>query len=133
MMSVGDADRIRQILINLVGNAIKFTEQGEVFVRVQEESQEAAVTCLRFLVKDTGIGIPADKQKTIFEPFSQADGSMTRKYGGTGMGLAVCSRLVTAMGGTIVVESQQGRGSAFQFTLRLAMQETPSLRSNRNT
>ncbi len=131
--AVGDADRIRKILINLVGNAIKFTEQGEVFVQVQEESQEAAVTCLQFLVKDTGIGIPADKQKTIFEPFSQADGSMTRKYGGTGMGLAVCSRLVTAMGGTIIVESQQGRGSAFQFTLRLGMQETPSLRSNRNS
>jgi PAS domain S-box-containing protein len=129
---VGDADRIRRILINLVGNAIKFTEQGEVFVQVEEESQEAAVTCLHFLVKDTGIGIPADKRKTIFEPFSQADGAMTRKYGGTGMGLAVCSRLVTAMGGTIIVESQQGQGSAFQFTLRLAMQETPSLRSNRN-
>jgi two-component system sensor histidine kinase/response regulator len=129
---VGDADRIRKILNNLVGNAIKFTEQGEVFVRVEEESQEAAVTCLRIIVKDTGIGIPADKRKTIFEPFSQADGAMTRKYGGTGMGLAVCSRLVTAMGGTIIVESQQGQGSAFQFTLRLGMQETPSLRSNRN-
>jgi two-component system sensor histidine kinase/response regulator len=129
---VGDADRIRTILINLVGNAIKFTEHGEVFVQVNEESQEAAVTCLHFLVKDTGIGIPADKRKTIFEPFSQADGAMTRKYGGTGMGLAVCSRLVTAMGGTIIVESQQGQGSAFQFTLRLAMHETPSLNSNRN-
>lgn len=123
---IGDADRIHRILANLVGNAIKFTERGQVFVRVEQESQKDAITCLRFLVKDTGIGIPDDKQEIIFEPFRQADGSMTRKYGGTGMGLAVCSRLVTAMGGTIVVDSQQGRGSAFQFTIRLALQEIPS-------
>ncbi len=123
---IGDPGRIRQVLVNLVGNAIKFTEQGEVFINVEEESQEDAVTCLHFMVKDTGVGIPAEKQEKIFEPFSQADGSMARRYGGTGLGLTICTRLVTLMGGAIWVESQPSQGSTFHFTLRLAVQDTPS-------
>jgi two-component system sensor histidine kinase/response regulator len=122
---LGDASRIRQILVNLVGNAIKFTEQGEVFVNVEEESHETGVTCLHFVVKDTGVGILAEKQTKIFEAFSQADGSMARKYGGTGLGLTICTRLVTMMGGAIWVESEPGQGSKFHFTLRLAVQDKP--------
>lgn len=91
---LGDPGRIRQILVNLVGNAIKFTDKGEVFIYVEEESHEDKVTCLHFTVKDTGVGVPADKQRTIFDAFSQADGSMARKFGGTGLGLTICSRLV---------------------------------------
>ena len=125
----GDPGRIRQIVINLVGNAIKFTEHGEVFVTVQQESLDASIACLHFVVKDSGVGIPADKQQIIFGPFSQADGSMARKYGGTGLGLTICSRLVKSMGGAIWVESQTGHGSTFHFTLRLAVQEAPPLRS----
>ncbi|MGB9334462.1 MAG: PAS domain S-box protein [Candidatus Acidiferrales bacterium] len=121
----GDPGRIRQIVINLVGNAIKFTEHGEVFVTVQQESLDASIACLHFVVKDSGVGIAADKQQIIFEPFSQADGSMARKYGGTGLGLTICARLVKNMGGAIWVESQAGQGSAFHFTLRLAVQDTP--------
>ncbi len=120
---LGDASRIRQILVNLIGNAIKFTEQGEVFVNVEEDSHETGVTCLHFVVKDTGVGIPAEKQAKIFEAFSQADGSMARKYGGTGLGLTICTRLVTMMGGAIWVESQPGEGSKFHFTLRLGVQD----------
>ncbi len=127
---LGDPGRIRQILINLIGNAIKFTERGEVLVTVVEESAAAAITCLHFTVKDTGIGIPTDKQVKIFEAFSQADGSMTRRYGGTGLGLTICTRLVTMMGGAIWVESQLDQGSTFHFTLRLAVQDSPSLRSD---
>jgi len=125
---LGDPGRIRQILINLIGNAIKFTEHGEVLVTVAEESEEAAIACLHFAVKDTGVGIPADKQKSIFEAFSQADGSMARRYGGTGLGLTICTRLVKMMGGAIWVESQLNQGSTFHFTLRLAVQDSPSLR-----
>ena len=121
---VGDPGRIRQIVINLVGNAIKFTEQGEVFVTVRQESLDASMASLHFVVKDSGVGIPADKQQIIFEPFSQADGSMARKYGGTGLGLTICSRLVKNMGGAIWVESQPGHGSTFHFTIRLAVQDT---------
>ena len=126
---IGDPGRIRQVLINLVGNAIKFTETGEVFIGVREESHEDKVTCLHFAVKDTGVGIPAGKQEKIFEPFSQADGSMARKYGGTGLGLTICTRLVTMMSGAIWVESQPGQGSTFHFTLRLAVQDKPALGS----
>lgn len=118
---VGDPDRIRKILFHLVGNAIKFTERGEVSVRIEEKSREGSMTSLHFTVKDTGIGIPAEVQEKIFEPFSQADGSMSRKYGGAGMGLTISSRLVTAMGGTISLESQLGRGSEFKFTLPLTL------------
>ena len=116
---VGDPGRMRQILVNLVGNAIKFTEHGEVCVQVEQASLEDGITLLRFMVMDTGVGISAEKQKAIFEPFSQADGSMTRKYGGIGLGLTICTRLLKAMGGTISVESSLGRGSTFHFTLPL--------------
>jgi signal transduction histidine kinase/CheY-like chemotaxis protein len=127
---LGDPGRIRQILINLIGNAIKFTEHGEVLVTVVEESEEAAIACLHFAVKDTGVGIPASKQEKIFEAFSQADGSMARRYGGTGLGLTICTRLVKMMGGAIWVESQLGQGSTFHFTLRLAVQDSPVLPSD---
>jgi signal transduction histidine kinase/DNA-binding response OmpR family regulator len=123
---LGDPGRIRQILVNIVGNAIKFTERGGVLVSVNEESHDAGVTRLHFAVKDTGVGIPTDKQEKIFEAFSQADGSMTRKYGGTGLGLAICAKLAKMMGGRIWVESQPGQGSTFHFTLRLAVQDTPA-------
>jgi CheY-like chemotaxis protein len=123
---LGDPGRIRQVLLNLVGNAIKFTAQGEIVVRVQEESVEGGATCLRFSVKDTGVGIPVDSQRMIFEAFSQADSSTTRKYGGTGLGLAICTRLVSLMGGRIWVESESGQGSTFHFTVRLAVQDKPA-------
>jgi PAS domain S-box-containing protein len=124
---IGDPGRIRQVLTNLVGNAVKFTERGEVFIDVEEESHADAVSCLHFKVKDTGVGVPEDKQKTIFEAFSQADGSMARRYGGTGLGLTICTRLVTMMGGAIWVESQPGQGSTFHFTLRLGVQDKLSV------
>jgi two-component system, sensor histidine kinase and response regulator len=127
---VGDPGRIGQILTHLVGNAIKFTERGEVSVRVEEESHEEAVSSVHFIVKDTGVGIPEDKREKIFEAFSQADGSMARKFGGTGMGLTICSKLVKTMGGAIWVESKQGQGSAFHVMLRLALQDAPSIRPN---
>jgi two-component system, sensor histidine kinase and response regulator len=127
---VGDAGRIRQILVNLVGNAIKFTERGEIFVNVAVDSQSGSEACLHFSVRDTGVGIPLDKQHKIFEAFSQADGSMTRKYGGTGLGLTICSRLAETMHGRIWVESEPDRGSVFHFTARFeAQNEQPRLAS----
>ena len=125
---LGDPGRIRQILVNLIGNAIKFTDSGEIFVGIEEESQTSNSTSLHFSVKDTGVGVPAEKQKTIFEAFSQADGSMARKYGGTGLGLAICTRLVKMMGGNCWVESQTGQGSTFHFTVQLATQGTTCAR-----
>jgi CheY-like chemotaxis protein len=128
---VGDATRLRQILMNLVGNAIKFTEKGEVFITVDTTTEgdaepspiplpeEEGFLKLHFVVTDTGIGIPKEKQQVIFESFVQADGSMTRRYGGTGLGLAICSQLVGLMGGRIWVESQLDRGSSFHFIVRL--------------
>jgi two-component system, sensor histidine kinase and response regulator len=113
---VGDPVRVRQIITNLVGNAIKFTARGEVTVTVEEERRDSDQLQLHFIVRDTGIGIPADKQATIFDSFSQADSSTTRKYGGTGLGLTIAQRLVHAMLGEIWVESKPGEGSSFHFT-----------------
>jgi signal transduction histidine kinase/DNA-binding response OmpR family regulator len=119
---VGDSGRLRQVLVNLVGNAIKFTDRGEVVVRASSQSQSADSIVVHFVVSDTGIGIPKDKQQLIFEAFTQADGSTTRKYGGTGLGLTICSRLVSLMGGRIWVESEPGRGSQFHFTVECRLQ-----------
>jgi PAS domain S-box-containing protein len=118
---VGDVGRLRQVLVNLVGNALKFTERGEVSVEVEQDQQSAGLTTLHFRVRDTGIGIAAEKQALIFEPFTQADSSTTRKYGGTGLGLGISSRLIEMMGGTIRVESQMGKGSTFHFTVRVGV------------
>ncbi len=118
---LGDPVRLRQILINLVSNAIKFTEKGEVAVSVDIESRTEDEITLHFFVSDTGIGIPEDKKKHIFDTFTQADSSSTRKYGGTGLGLPISSRLVEMMKGKIWVESEVGKGSAFHFTARLGI------------
>jgi len=115
----GDSARLRQIVVNLVGNAIKFTSAGEVALKVQPGAGNGTDRLLHFTVTDTGIGIPQDKLKAIFEPFSQADTSTTRQYGGTGLGLTISTRLVGMMGGKLWVASEVGRGSEFHFTLRL--------------
>jgi signal transduction histidine kinase/CheY-like chemotaxis protein len=124
----GDSSRLRQILINLVGNALKFTGAGEVVVKVQIEEEKNEQVMLHFAVRDTGVGIPLEKQQTIFEAFAQADNSTTRQYGGTGLGLSISSRLVRMMGGRIWVESEIGAGSTFHFTARFAMQRSSSSR-----
>ncbi len=118
-MARGDSNRLRQIVVNLVGNAIKFTDEGEVALKVRVAAQKGADRILQLTVSDTGVGIPPEKQKLIFEPFSQADTSTTRKYGGTGLGLTISTRLVEMMGGRMWVESEEGRGSQFHFTVRL--------------
>jgi two-component system, sensor histidine kinase and response regulator len=119
--ALGDPARLRQILVNLVGNAIKFTERGEVVVRVECESRTGAQAELHFTVRDTGIGIPSDKQQLVFSPFAQADSSTTRRFGGTGLGLTISSQLVELMNGRMWVESEEGRGSTFHFTARLGV------------
>ena len=120
----GDRGRVRQILLNLVGNAIKFTSEGEVSLKVELESLPGQLPALHFIVADTGVGIPKDKLKTIFDIFTQVDSSTTRKSGGTGLGLSISKRLVELMGGTIWVESEIGTGSRFNFTIRLGTATT---------
>jgi PAS domain S-box-containing protein len=120
---IGDPERLRRIVVNLIGNAVKFTSQGEVVLRAGVESESNGDVLLQFSVTDTGIGIPPDKQERIFEAFAQADSSTTRKYGGTGLGLAISAQLAGLMGGRIWVESQEGQGSTFHFTAHFGLQE----------
>jgi signal transduction histidine kinase/CheY-like chemotaxis protein/HPt (histidine-containing phosphotransfer) domain-containing protein len=127
---VGDRIRLRQVITNLVGNAIKFTERGEVVVKVDVQETSDADVVLQFTVSDTGIGIPADRQQMIFEAFSQADTSTTREFGGTGLGLAIAARIVALMHGRIWVESTPGGGSSFHFTGRFGRHAGEPLRSN---
>jgi CheY-like chemotaxis protein len=137
---VGDSGRLRQVIVSLVGNAIKFTDQGEVIVEVRShqeagaqdvalEADEDSAIVLHMSVRDTGIGIPEEKHRLIFEPFTQADGSTTRKHGGTGLGLAIASHLIQLMGGQLWLESIVGQGSTFHFTLPLAVQRSTSTSS----
>ena len=132
-MVVGDPNRLQQIIINLIGNAIKFTSEGEVVVEVRlaDPSSTAEQVQLQFSVSDTGVGIPAEKQKLVFESFSQADSTTTRKFGGTGLGLSICSRFVKMMNGRIWVESEQGLGSTFHFIIDVGCDKQP-VRSRKN-
>ena len=114
----GDLTRLRQILVNLVGNAIKFTSEGEIVIRAKQIGEQSFGTNIQFSVKDTGMGIPPEKINQLFKPFSQVDASTTRKYGGTGLGLAICSTLVKLMNGNIWVESEYNHGSVFYFTIK---------------
>ena len=122
---IGDTGRLGQIVLNLVGNAIKFTEQGEVAVRVDAEAMTPDAVTLRVAVQDTGIGIAPDKSRLVFDAFAQADASTTRRFGGTGLGLAICRRLVERMGGRIWLDSEPGRGSTFHFTVLLERARAP--------
>jgi PAS domain S-box-containing protein len=126
---VGDPTRLRQVLLNLLGNAIKFTESGEVALRVAPDGDSAARGALRFTISDTGIGIPGEKLSAVFERFTQADSSTTRRYGGSGLGLTISKRLVELMGGCIRVESGVGKGSVFSFTVPLEIWEGPTRRA----
>jgi signal transduction histidine kinase/CheY-like chemotaxis protein len=123
---VGDAGRLEQVIVNLVGNAIKFTGKGDVLVSADREWQTPDEVCLRFAVRDTGIGIAPEKLTVIFEAFAQADGSSTRQYGGTGLGLSISTQLVEKMGGRIWVESEVGTGSTFYFTARFGIAALPA-------
>ncbi len=125
---IGDPGRLRQILVNLIGNAIKFTAEGEVVMHVEKQSQENGEVCLHFAVSDTGIGIPTDKMDRLFKAFSQVDMSTTRKYGGTGLGLAISSQLVQMMNGKVWVESEDNKGSTFHFTARFGVSKDLSPR-----
>ena len=121
----GDPTRLQQVLINLIGNAVKFTPAGSVTCRVRQDERADESVSLRFSVIDTGIGIAPDRQQAIFEKFTQADNSVTRQYGGTGLGLAISSRLVELAGGRIWVESQPGQGSSFHFTMPVTLASAP--------
>ena len=125
---IGDPGRLRQIIINLVGNSIKFTDKGEVVLSVRPEWIKEGEAFLHFVISDTGIGIPPEKQARIFEAFSQVDASTTRKYGGTGLGLTISARLVELMGGRIWVKSEPGKGSEFHFTVQLGLQKESAVR-----
>ena len=127
----GDAGRLRQIIINLIGNAIKFTAKGIVTLQIRKDCEDEHSVTLRFIVCDSGIGIPADKLEHIFEPFTQADSSTTRKYGGTGLGLPICKRLAELMGGSIGAESAESAGSTFWFTVAMRKQTETSLQDGR--
>jgi CheY-like chemotaxis protein/nitrogen-specific signal transduction histidine kinase len=124
---IADAGRLRQILINLCGNAVKFTKQGEVLLSVEVTAQDAEGMTLRFSVKDTGVGIPADRLHRLFNPFSQVDASTTRLYGGTGLGLSIVRRLAEVMGGEAGVESREGAGSTFWVTVRAGVSAGPEI------
>lgn len=120
---MGDAARLRQVLVNLVSNAVKFTETGQVSILLSREySRDRKKLTLKFSVADTGIGIPSEKQPLLFQSFSQLHPSINRKYGGTGLGLAICKKLVELMGGAITVESVVGEGSDFYFILPVDME-----------
>jgi signal transduction histidine kinase/DNA-binding response OmpR family regulator len=124
----GDPTRLRQIVLNLLGNAVKFTTKGEIVLVVEKREEVNEAVVLHFAVTDTGIGIPREKHASIFEVFTQADASTTRKFGGTGLGLAICSRIVEIMGGRIWVESEPGQGSTFHFEVRFALQKNSPVR-----
>ncbi len=126
---LGDASRLQQVLLNLLSNAFKFTEQGAVTVTVHRQAIDPGQTILRFEVRDTGIGIPADKCEYIFESFTQVDASTTRRYGGTGLGLSICSQIAEMMSGRIEVESEVGRGSTFAFTAPFSLETPPGLKN----
>ncbi len=123
----GDSSRLRQVITNLVGNAIKFTREGEVALKIQVAATDGQDLILQVIVSDTGIGIPLEKQKNIFDPFSQADSSTTRKYGGTGLGLSISARLIGMMGGKMWVESEVGSGTRFHFTVRLGVTDSKAI------
>ena len=122
-VTVGDPGRLRQVLVNLVGNAIKFTDRGQILVQIEVESRSDEAAVLHYFVSDSGMGIPEEKQRAIFEPFRQADGSTTRRFGGTGLGLTISSTLVDLMGGQLWLESAPHEGSTFHFTARLGLTE----------
>ncbi|MDA1053860.1 MAG: response regulator [Planctomycetota bacterium] len=126
---IGDPIRLRQVLTNLIGNAIKFTDRGEVVLAVKASRKWRQETQLRFSVRDTGVGVPAEDQRRILEPFTQVDASSTRRYGGTGLGLAICTELIQLMGGRMSVESEAGSGSCFSFQLSFARQKDPNKQS----
>ena len=130
---VGDAARLRQVLLNLLSNAVKFTEKGEVVVQVGAEPTGASAYRLELAVRDTGIGIPADRMDRLFASFSQVDASTTRRYGGTGLGLAISKRLVELMGGTMWAESEEGSGSTFHIDLPVEAAEAPTPRAAHGT
>jgi two-component system sensor histidine kinase/response regulator len=127
----GDPGRLRQVVLNLLGNAIKFTAAGEVVLRVSHEHSDDEKTLLHFTISDTGIGIPREKQNTIFEAFTQADASTTRRFGGTGLGLAICTQLIALMDGEIWVDSEPGAGSTFHFTLPFAKSAAIPMRNSK--